>query len=225
MARRTREVPSTTALGAAVRHARKARGLSLEQVGAALGLRNGNFVGMVERGLREPDDVRLRDWERTLGVPVAELLRLKHARDPASPLAQALRPAPRYPWLRRALEEAAPEFVPTLVLASWGPLEELAWAALAAALAPLAPLEPGAWDALGEALLVEVRSRQLRLSVDVAGARLRFRMGQGPWHCAREPEPPGLSTLLQAQGLDGREVEWVLDLVEVRRARRSRGGP
>jgi len=93
-------------------------GLTLGDLGAALGLANGNFFGMVERNERMPSDERLLLLANLLGLNGRELLALKYqqARGAAAKVLLAP-PPPQFPRLRRLLlglcenkDEMATEF-------------------------------------------------------------------------------------------------------------------
>jgi len=91
-----------TSLGARVREARLLHGLTLSQVGDQLGLANGNFVGMVERGERNPSDDTVMALASVLGLPSRELLTLKYAGNSRTRIGSLLKPPePRYGRLRR----------------------------------------------------------------------------------------------------------------------------
>jgi len=64
----------TLVLGRRIRHLRTARGLTLDELGAAIG-RAASQVSMIENGHREPKLSLLGQIAAALGVPVAELLR------------------------------------------------------------------------------------------------------------------------------------------------------
>jgi transcriptional regulator with XRE-family HTH domain len=105
-------------LGEALKAARKASKMTLSEVGAGLGLANGNFVGMVERGERTPSDEKLLDFARLLSLDARELLAMKYQGSHPAAFDVLLRPPrPLYPRLRRLLlsscenpEVMAPEF-------------------------------------------------------------------------------------------------------------------
>jgi transcriptional regulator with XRE-family HTH domain len=93
-------------------------GLTLGDLGAALGLANGNFVGMVERNERMPSDERLMQIADLLQLNGRDLLALKYqqARGTAAEVLLAP-PPPQFPRLRRLLlgscsnkDEMAAEF-------------------------------------------------------------------------------------------------------------------
>lgn len=91
-------------LGAILKERRKALGLTLAQVGAALNLANGNFVGMVERGERMPSDPKLLQVADVLQLNGRELLSLKYESAPRSAVPALLKPPPaELPRLRRLL--------------------------------------------------------------------------------------------------------------------------
>ena len=64
----------TLVLGRRIRHLRTARGLTLDELGAAIG-RAASHVSMIENGHREPKLSLLSQIAAALGVPVADLLR------------------------------------------------------------------------------------------------------------------------------------------------------
>jgi transcriptional regulator with XRE-family HTH domain len=64
----------TLVLGRRIRHLRTARGLTLDELGTAIG-RAASQVSMIENGHREPKLSLLSQIAAALGVPVAELLR------------------------------------------------------------------------------------------------------------------------------------------------------
>ena len=91
-------------LSHALKAARKGLHMTLADVGAGLGLANGNFVGMVERGERTPSDEKLLDFARLLGLDPRELLALKYKGSHPAAFDVLLQPSrPRYPRLRRLL--------------------------------------------------------------------------------------------------------------------------
>jgi transcriptional regulator with XRE-family HTH domain len=105
-------------LAAVLKARRKEMGLTLGDLGAALGLANGNFFGMVERNERMPSDERLLLLAKLLGLDGRELLAMKYqqARGTAAKVLLAP-PPPQLPRLRRLLigccenkEEMASEF-------------------------------------------------------------------------------------------------------------------
>ncbi len=89
-------------LGRRLKAQRRLLGLTLADVGQRLGLANGNFVGMVERGERAPSDDRLLVLADVLGLPSRDLLALKYEGDARSQVGQLLAPVPAtLPRLRR----------------------------------------------------------------------------------------------------------------------------
>ncbi len=105
-------------LGETLKKARKSSQMTLSDVGAGLGLANGNFVGMVERGERTPSDEKLLDFARLLSLDARALLAMKYQGSHPAAFDVLLRPPrPLYPRLRRLLlsscenpEVMAPEF-------------------------------------------------------------------------------------------------------------------
>ncbi|MCO4770424.1 MAG: helix-turn-helix transcriptional regulator [Deltaproteobacteria bacterium] len=93
-----------TALGVRLKERRRLLGLTLAEVGERLGLANGNFIGMVERGERLPSDDRLLALAETLDLPERDLLTLKYEATARSQVGRLLAPpAPAFPRLRRFL--------------------------------------------------------------------------------------------------------------------------
>ena len=91
-------------LSATLKAARKASKMTLSDVGAGLGLANGNFVGMVERGERTPSDEKLLDLARLLSLDPRDLLAMKYQGSHPAAFDVLLTPArPLYPRLRRLL--------------------------------------------------------------------------------------------------------------------------
>ena len=109
---------SGPALAEILKTRRKELGLTLGDIGAALGLANGNFVGMVERSERMPADERLIQLAEILQLNVRELLSLKYQQARGSAAEVLLGPpSPQLPRLRRLLlgtcenrDEMAAEF-------------------------------------------------------------------------------------------------------------------
>jgi len=97
---------SPPALAFLLKTRRKELELTLGDIGASLGLANGNFVGMVERGERLPSDDRLLQLAEVLELDGREMLGLKYqeARSTAAKVLFAP-PAPEHPRLRRFLLE------------------------------------------------------------------------------------------------------------------------
>ena len=117
------------ALGSTLKAGRKQAGLTLAQLGTEMGLANGNFIGMVERGERCPSDEGLVQMGRLLSLDPRELLALKY-RDshPAAFEVLLSPPQPRYPRLRRMLLAscADPEQIAAeLERAAYGLMEQL----------------------------------------------------------------------------------------------------
>lgn len=95
---------STTPLGIRVKERRHELGLTLAQVGDRLGLANGNFIGMVERGERLPSDARVLALASVLELDGRNLLTLKYEARPSSAVSGLLAPPPpELPRLRRFL--------------------------------------------------------------------------------------------------------------------------
>ncbi len=96
---------STTKLGLLLKNRRRELRLTLAQVGATLGLANGNFIGMVERGERMPSDERLLEIARVLRLDGRELLATKFRDVRSSTVARVLLEPPpaELPRLRRLL--------------------------------------------------------------------------------------------------------------------------
>jgi len=91
-------------LSRALKEARKSLRLTLSDVGAALGLANGNFVGMVERGERSPSDEKLLALAQVLKLDGRSLLAMKYkAGHPAAFNLLLQPPKPLYPRLRRLM--------------------------------------------------------------------------------------------------------------------------
>jgi len=91
-------------LGQLLKERRKERALTLNQVGAALGLANGNFIGMVERGERMPSDDRLLQMAEILELDGRDLLGMKYAATHGAAASVLLAPPePQLPRLRKLL--------------------------------------------------------------------------------------------------------------------------
>lgn len=91
-------------LGEMLKEQRGRLGLTLAQVGEALGLVNGNFVGMVERGERMPADERLLELARVLHMDGRALLAMKYEETRGPTAGRLLAPPdPKHPRLRRLL--------------------------------------------------------------------------------------------------------------------------
>jgi len=91
-------------LSKTLKEARQGLRLTLADVGAALGLANGNFVGMVERGERSPSDEKLLALAEVLGLDGRRLLGMKYkGSHPAAFDVLLQPPPPRYPRLRRLM--------------------------------------------------------------------------------------------------------------------------
>ena len=65
--------PDLTALGREIRDRRKARNLSQETLAELAGLHR-NYIGLVERGERNPSATTLFQLARALGVRLSELV-------------------------------------------------------------------------------------------------------------------------------------------------------
>ncbi|WP_445288674.1 helix-turn-helix domain-containing protein [Variovorax atrisoli] len=65
--------PVLVALGAAIRRARKARGLSQESLAQESSLERA-YMSSVERGLQNPSVYKLVQLARVLGLPLSELI-------------------------------------------------------------------------------------------------------------------------------------------------------
>jgi len=126
--------PEHASLSAALKAGRHGLHMTLADVGAALGLANGNFVGMVERGERTPSDEKLLHFARVLGLEARELLAMKYkGSHPAAFDVLLKAPRPRFPRLRKLLlsscelpEAVAEEFD----RAAYGLVEHLVFRAL-----------------------------------------------------------------------------------------------
>ena len=91
-------------LGEVLKQRRKERRMTLVQVGSALGLVNGNFIGMVERGERMPSDDRLLEVARVLELDGRSLLAMKYAATHGAAAEVLLAPPePLHPRMRRLL--------------------------------------------------------------------------------------------------------------------------
>lgn len=91
-------------LGELIKERRKERALTLSEVGDALGLANGNFIGMVERGERMPSDDRLLQVAEVLDLDGRELLGMKYAATHGAAAEILLAPPePELPRMRRLL--------------------------------------------------------------------------------------------------------------------------
>lgn len=78
------KVSTAADIGARIRAAREAKGLTAEQLGEKIGTDKGT-VSRIERGLAGLDVERLQEIANALGVPVEDLIRSK----PRSPVASA----------------------------------------------------------------------------------------------------------------------------------------
>lgn len=65
--------PVLVALGAAIRRARKARGLSQEGLAQESSLERA-YMSSIERGLQNPSVMKLVQVARVLGLPLSELI-------------------------------------------------------------------------------------------------------------------------------------------------------
>lgn len=92
-------------LGPLLKSRRRELRLTLAQVGAALGLANGNFIGMVERGERLPSDERLLELASVLRLDGREILAMKFRDARGDAVARVLLEPPRaeLPRIRRLL--------------------------------------------------------------------------------------------------------------------------
>jgi transcriptional regulator with XRE-family HTH domain len=91
-------------LGEILKQRRKELGHTLLQVGAKLGLANGNFIGMVERGERMPSDDRLLEMGRILDLDGRNLIAMKYEATHGAAASVLLAPPdPECPRLRRLL--------------------------------------------------------------------------------------------------------------------------
>ncbi len=91
-------------LAVVLREKRREKNLTLNELGARLGLANGNFVGMVERGERVPSDQKLMEWARLLDLDERDTLELKYREQPGSVVVSLFgSPTPTYPYLREFL--------------------------------------------------------------------------------------------------------------------------
>ncbi len=101
---RNRIVDARTTLSEVLRSRRLEKKLTLNDLGRALDLANGNFIGMVERGERLPSDAKLLDMARALDLDGRQLLALKYKEMPDSAVHQLFSPpAPQHPTIRRLL--------------------------------------------------------------------------------------------------------------------------
>ena len=91
-------------VGQTIKARRKELHLTLAQVGAALGLANGNFIGMVERGERMPSDERLLALAQALDLDGRSLVAMKYRSSDRSAVDMLLAPpTPELPRMRRYL--------------------------------------------------------------------------------------------------------------------------
>jgi transcriptional regulator with XRE-family HTH domain len=108
--------------------------MTLADVGGALGLANGNFVGMVERGERTPSDEKLLHLARVLQLDARKLLALKYeGSHPAAFDVLLAAPRPRFPRLRKLLLASCENPGPMAAefdTAAYGLLEHLVFHAL-----------------------------------------------------------------------------------------------
>jgi transcriptional regulator with XRE-family HTH domain len=121
-------------LGEVLKERRKERRMTLVQVGADLGLVNGNFIGMVERGERMPSDERLLQMADVLDLDGRGLLAMKYAATHGAAAEVLLAPPePQHPRTRRLLlatcsnaEEMGQEFA----RGEWTAIERVVYQAL-----------------------------------------------------------------------------------------------
>lgn len=91
-------------LGGTLKRRRQELGLTLGDLGARLGLANGNFIGMVERGERMPGDARLKQLAEVLELDARALFALKYEDSRATAAGVLLAPPePTLPRLRATL--------------------------------------------------------------------------------------------------------------------------
>ncbi len=91
-------------LGALLKTRRLDLGQTLAEVGKELGLANGNFIGMVERGERMPSDARLLAMAKILDLDGRDLLAQKYEESHAAAAQVLLRPRePELPRMRKLL--------------------------------------------------------------------------------------------------------------------------
>lgn len=91
-------------VGQTIKARRKELHLTLADLGSALGLANGNFIGMVERGERMPSDERLLALAGALDLDGRELVAMKYRASERSAVDLLLSPPePEFPRLRRYL--------------------------------------------------------------------------------------------------------------------------
>jgi len=121
-------------LGALLKGRRKERKQTLSDVGAALGLANGNFIGMVERGERMPSDERLLELAEILELDGRELMALKYAATRAEATEILLAPPePALPRMRKLLLGTCDNLAPMRAEFERGErtaLERVVWRAL-----------------------------------------------------------------------------------------------
>lgn len=86
--------PTPQPLGQVLKKRRKELGLTLAQMGDRLGLRNGNFIGMVERAERMPSDDKLVEMATILGLRTRDLVALKYQEAGSSAVSNLLGPVP-----------------------------------------------------------------------------------------------------------------------------------
>ena len=127
-------MPRRQTLGEVLKQQRKERRMTLAQVGAALGLANGNFIGMVERGERMPSDDRLLEMAGVLDLDGRTLLAMKYAATHGAAAEVLLAPPePLHPRMRRLLlatcsnaEEMGQEFA----RGEWTAIERVVYQAI-----------------------------------------------------------------------------------------------
>lgn len=170
--------PRRQTLGALLRDAREQVRLTQGQLGQRLALANGNFIGMVERDERTPSDALLRQWCAILEVDERVALQAKLSAAGRGAAANLLNPPDaRRPTLRALLNAvfaSDEEVLRTLSATATSPFEDhLAFMVIGDAILPAlstapddaplhalagAPTDLDAWEQLGAALLVRVRS-------------------------------------------------------------------
>ncbi len=261
-------------LGTILKERRKALGLTLAQVGAALDLANGNFVGMVERGERMPSDPKLLEVAEVLQLDGRELLSLKYESAHRSAVPALLRPPPpELPRLRRLLldtcsnrsdmarelargERTALERVIFQALYEYvfGPAfdsDRYAPKRLRKKLAvftkrrgsdPLVELDPWWFEEEAADFAPWARDQLHSWAFDLATLTLRIRHTDeegdvstlplvpvelrermlSVQEAAAEDSPPDLAAVLRSEGLLEDDVEEILALVAIKKARAAR---
>ena len=265
-------------LGTVLKDARKSLGLTLAQVGAALDLANGNFVGMVERGERMPSDPKLVQLAKVLELDGRRLLALKYESSRGSAVPAMLKPpAAELPRLRRlfldtcvgraemerelsrgertALErvifQALHEYVfgPSLEADRHAPKRlkrKLAAFAKRRKSNPLLEVDPWWFEEEAAEFAPWAREQFVSWSFDLTTLTLRIRHSQEDGDVSTLPlvpgelrdrmllsveeearrqamgPPPDLAALLRAEGLLEDDVEEILAVVALKKARASR---